>query len=160
MYESEEDVLNLKDDGISWITSDLYDNKNKKQHGFESKPLYQYEKKMQIYEQEKRRQSEPIISKMSNLAISTPQLKDHEKYGFDLERSAESEKMPYSYSGLMKQSPLYSSSAENSPLLKRRVKHTFEKCFLRAHTLGDKPKKVPSQNKMAPSEADNGGKGI
>ncbi|GFR13069.1 ranBP-type and C3HC4-type zinc finger-containing protein 1 [Trichonephila clavata] len=130
MYESEEDVPNPKDDGISWITSDLYHNKNKKQHCFESKPLHQYEKKMQIYEQEKRRQSEPIISKISNLAISTPQLKDHEKSGFDLERSTESEKMPYSYAGLMKQSPLFPSSAENSPMLRRRLKNTFEKCFL------------------------------
>ncbi|GFT89450.1 hypothetical protein TNCV_4387311 [Trichonephila clavipes] len=30
----------------------------------------------------------------------------------------------------------------------------------RAHTLGDKPKKAPSQNKMAPSKPDNGSKGI
>ncbi|GFU97839.1 hypothetical protein TNCV_1440941 [Trichonephila clavipes] len=30
----------------------------------------------------------------------------------------------------------------------------------RAHTLGNKPKKAPSQNKMVPSENDNGGKEI
>ncbi|GFT86706.1 hypothetical protein TNCV_1251681 [Trichonephila clavipes] len=30
-----------------------------------------------------------------------------------------------------------------------------EEC-LRAHTLGDKPKKAPSQNKMPPTEADKG----
>ncbi|GFU12860.1 ranBP-type and C3HC4-type zinc finger-containing protein 1 [Nephila pilipes] len=131
MYETEVGAQSLKDDDLSWITSDLYNSKIKKHHCTDSKPLYHYEdKKMQIWELENRRQSEPIISKISNLTISSPKLNNHKKCSFDMEKSVESEKMPYPYTEMMTKSQLFPSSAENSPVLRKRLKNTFEKCFL------------------------------
>ncbi|GFY29317.1 hypothetical protein TNCV_4724451 [Trichonephila clavipes] len=44
---------------------------------------------------------------------------------------------------------------------KAHISNIFNCLHLRrAHTLGDKPKKAPSQNKMVPSKSDNGGKEI
>ncbi|GIX76692.1 ranBP-type and C3HC4-type zinc finger-containing protein 1 [Caerostris darwini] len=121
---SDEDNLFNRENEIPWVTSGLYDS-NKEECKFpENKDTKKIERTQFIYDQEARRQSEPIISKFSASEISIPKLQSR---NCTYKKGQEIEKIPYLSNEAVNH--LYTNSAENSPKIRKQYERTIERCF-------------------------------